>query len=109
MVRGRGKWSWGEGEGRRKGRGRAAERADGARSRSIVGDQRDGDRDLEERWPRRGAFAHQRPEQPDRGVEQRQRGDVNGRQFHIPLLRSEERRVGKECVSTCRSRWSAYH
>src|SRR3546814_12227489 len=23
--------------------------------------------------------------------------------------RSEERRVGKECVSTCRSRWSAYH
>src|SRR3546814_13891042 len=34
----------------------------------------------------------------------------------IPLLarlaaegRSEERRVGKECVSTCRSRWSPYH
>src|SRR3546814_1383840 len=27
-----------------------------------------------------------------------------------PLLaRSEERRVGKECVSTCRSRWSPYH
>src|SRR3546814_14629775 len=24
-------------------------------------------------------------------------------------LRSEERRVGKECVSTCRSRWSPYH
>src|SRR3546814_18909413 len=23
--------------------------------------------------------------------------------------RSEERRVGKECVSTCRSRWSTYH
>src|SRR3546814_13264738 len=23
-------------------------------------------------------------------------------------LRSEERRVGKECVSTCRSRWSPY-
>src|SRR3546814_2364516 len=35
-------------------------------------------------------------------------------EFHIPLLheekeRSEERRVGKECVSTCRSRWSPYH
>src|SRR3546814_7193628 len=29
----------------------------------------------------------------------------NGRQ----LPRSEERRVGKECVSTCRSRWSPYH
>src|SRR3546814_9952097 len=25
------------------------------------------------------------------------------------LNRSEERRVGKECVSTCRSRWSPYH
>src|SRR3546814_15167699 len=24
-------------------------------------------------------------------------------------IRSEERRVGKECVSTCRSRWSTYH
>src|SRR3546814_12693850 len=24
-------------------------------------------------------------------------------------LRSDERRVGKECVSTCRSRWSPYH
>src|SRR3546814_5048967 len=33
---------------------------------------------------------------------------------HLPLDRivarsSEERRVGKECVSTCRSRWSPYH
>src|SRR3546814_17030069 len=28
--------------------------------------------------------------------------DING-------ARSEERRVGKECVSTCRSRWSPYH
>src|SRR3546814_4238948 len=26
-----------------------------------------------------------------------------------PKIRSEERRVGKECVSTCRSRWSPYH
>src|SRR3546814_12014235 len=25
------------------------------------------------------------------------------------LARSEERRVGKECASTCRSRWSQYH
>src|SRR3546814_3361584 len=35
--------------------------------------------------------------------------------FHPRLViagrakRSEERRVGKECVSTCRSRWSPYH
>src|SRR3546814_11416642 len=28
---------------------------------------------------------------------------------NILLVRSEERRVGKECVSTCRSRWSPYH
>src|SRR3546814_10956558 len=29
--------------------------------------------------------------------------------FGSVLGRSEERRVGKECVSTCRSRWSPYH
>src|SRR3546814_8771066 len=34
----------------------------------------------------------------DRDLKQRVRG-----------RRSEERRVGKECVSTCRSRWSPYH
>src|SRR3546814_4273330 len=28
---------------------------------------------------------------------------------HPARQRSEERRVGKECVSTCRSRWSPYH
>src|SRR3546814_5870812 len=28
---------------------------------------------------------------------------------HLQVIRSEERRVGKECVSTCRSRWSPYH
>src|SRR3546814_18630216 len=27
----------------------------------------------------------------------------------LAAVRSEERRVGKECVSTCRSRWSPYH
>src|SRR3546814_17394270 len=31
--------------------------------------------------------------------------DCTGRLFAI-YMRSEERRVGKECVSTCRSRWS---
>src|SRR3546814_3223289 len=29
--------------------------------------------------------------------------------LRIVETRSEERRVGKECVSTCRSRWSPYH
>src|SRR3546814_11925088 len=32
---------------------------------------------------------------------------VTGEITHVD--RSEERRVGKECVSTCRSRWSPYH
>src|SRR3546814_9220732 len=37
----------------------------------------------------------------------RTRGNLN---WSTTLLyRSEERRVGKECVSTCRSRWSSYH
>src|SRR3546814_19611289 len=31
------------------------------------------------------------------------------RRWPISAKRSEERRVGKECVSTCRSRWSPYH
>src|SRR3546814_11570241 len=29
--------------------------------------------------------------------------------FALGIMRSEESRVGKECVSTCRSRWSPYH
>src|SRR3546814_1719543 len=33
----------------------------------------------------------------------------NAGQVPIVVRRSEERRVGKECVSTCRSRWCPYH
>src|SRR3546814_13688766 len=29
--------------------------------------------------------------------------------LYVEKIRSEERRVGKECVRTCRSRWSPYH
>src|SRR3546814_15244701 len=39
-------------------------------------------------------------------------GGLGDRDRHVGQphrLRSEERRVGKECVSTCRSRWSPYH
>src|SRR3546814_13264054 len=37
-------------------------------------------------------------------------GDLTLQGARFPnVLRSEERRVGKECVSTCRSRWSPYH
>src|SRR3546814_7384966 len=52
--------------------------------------------------------------QPRRGGDPRP-GAQPGRLAPAPPLlrpvrhRSEERRVGKECVSTCRSRWSPYH
>src|SRR3546814_1010522 len=39
-------------------------------------------------------------------VSTRGRKEDSGQRFYA---RSEERRVGKECVSTCRSRWSPYH
>src|SRR3546814_8086692 len=43
----------------------------------------------------------------------RRHHQVHARAQHVAVddldLRSEERRVGKECVSTCRSRWSPYH
>src|SRR3546814_16375062 len=32
-----------------------------------------------------------------------------GTDIDLTATRSEERRVGKECVSPCRSRWSPYH
>src|SRR3546814_21085849 len=35
--------------------------------------------------------------------------DAVGQGARTYLKRSEERRVGKECVSTCRSRWSPFH
>src|SRR3546814_5246392 len=34
---------------------------------------------------------------------------VGRAEMRAAAFRSEERRVGKECVSTCRSRWSPYH
>src|SRR3546814_4414860 len=55
--------------------------------------------------------------QPDRGFPGLAgRADYSGRRVarrrrrdRGTRPRSEERRVGKECVSTCRSRWSPYH
>src|SRR3546814_4223966 len=46
---------------------------------------------LEWKWPIRGSVPASQDHQ------------------HPRFRRSEERRVGKECVSTCRSRWSPYH
>src|SRR3546814_15322516 len=38
-----------------------------------------------------------------------ERVEIDRLQQQLRKARSEERRVGKECVSTCRSRWSPYH
>ena len=35
--------------------------------------------------------------------------ELNAGYFPITSVRSEECRVGKECASKCRSRWSPYH
>src|SRR3546814_5319840 len=51
-------------------------------------------------WRRNG-----RPPQRLVGVGFSSQGMFEGSHYR----RSEERRVGKECVSTCRSRWSPYH
>src|SRR3546814_12457706 len=51
---------------------------------------------------------HGRPPEPD--VRPPDRGILRGNRSPTgPPTRSEERRVGKECVSTCRARWSPYH
>src|SRR3546814_5456408 len=53
---------------------------------------------------REGEHAHDGvPQQPGHQVEAHHEEEPGDEQ------RSEERRVGKECVSTCRSRWSPYH
>src|SRR3546814_11685661 len=36
-------------------------------------------------------------------------GQLEGQQAKVRDARSEERRLGKECVGTCRSGWSPYH
>src|SRR3546814_9770388 len=45
-----------------------------------------------------------RRDRPDRAAVER-----HVERDQVMPLRSEERRVGKECVSTCRSRWSPFH
>src|SRR3546814_16618998 len=46
---------------------------------------------------------------PGGGLLRQGQNDRGGLRRGAPGSRSEERRVGKECVSTCRSRWSPYH
>src|SRR3546814_3012477 len=61
-------------------------------------------------------FAMSRPANPDSDAPHRVTRPVRRRALAGLVTvaggfgtRSEERRVGKECVSTCRSRWSPYH
>src|SRR3546814_15611482 len=64
---------------------------------------------IEQAWPRQVKF---RTESASRGFAHlvEQSGDNFPDAVRTVLsLRSEERRVGNECVSTCRSRWSPYH
>src|SRR3546814_17551160 len=57
----------------------------------------------------RGAVrSGRRANHPPRG-RPRRRGGASRPTAAVGRVRSEERRVGKECVSTCRSRWSPYH
>src|SRR3546814_11306020 len=65
--------------------------------------------------PDAGATAQLEVGEPDGGepaVQRRTRGAWGHQaldQGRPALQRSEERRVGKECVSTCKARWSPHH
>src|SRR3546814_17103366 len=59
-------------------------------------------------FPGDGFDAAIRPGEGDFNFERLQWAEVALGQDDLDS-RSEERRVGKECVSTCRSRWSPYH
>src|SRR3546814_3143754 len=77
----------------------AAGRGDGVLRREEVVGMGDSDRIDREHHPAiDGSHEHQEPQVLATGRRERGRGG-----------RSEERRVGKECVSTCRSRWSPYN
>src|SRR3546814_10667573 len=82
---------------------------------SDLGQDRDG---LSRRWPARFRTDLGREYRADAGGEEirtrsrippRHLCDVVDPRLDPGIHRSEERRVGKECVSTCRSRWSPYH
>src|SRR3546814_14980786 len=47
--------------------------------------------------------------EPTRSIDIHLTGTMERFMWSFDGKRSEERRVGKECVSTCRSRWSPYH
>src|SRR3546814_20128168 len=78
-------------------------------ARAALGpDQQDHEAEHDQRDLRRPAgIAHPQPDVEHAGGQRSHRKEVDGAE--VVEARSEERRVGKECVSTCRSRWSPYH
>src|SRR3546814_15599801 len=61
-------------------------------------------------WPiYKGRYTQRDERDPRKFLRAGVRLGRNGRRGDGAARRSEERRVGKECVSTCRSRWSPYH
>src|SRR3546814_19689409 len=59
---------------------------------------------------KRNRHDHVASERADVLVQGRDTGEIGGCEATIGApRRSEERRVGKECVSTCRARWAPYH
>src|SRR3546814_15593763 len=65
---------------------------------------------VQRRKDRRGAVQLRVAAHADRDRRQScVRAGFDARMAIAAIERSEERRVGKECVSTCRSRWSPYN
>src|SRR3546814_15044810 len=80
---------------------------DRADERQVFEQRAFGDLDLELAWWKAGFDEQLDQLLAEPGVLQLLGRDVDReRDRRVPALRSEERRVGKECVSTCRSRWS---
>src|SRR3546814_1322011 len=50
-----------------------------------------------------------RADRPESNSEQTWYMSWRAASISVAIVRSAERRVGKECVSTCRSRWSPYN
>src|SRR3546814_1196688 len=81
----------------------------GLRERSVAGEPVPGIRVVREQL---GQVIEELQVMGDDRDDRRRHGlvEIAGAERRLqPGLRSEERRVGKECVSTCRSRWSPYH
>src|SRR3546814_11341611 len=80
----------------------------GLKGRTIGGQVRPAAEIVHDILPGRGQYGLRIPRPPLRTLDPRLQ--ESGEQVAVERSeRSEERRVGKECVSTCRYRWAAYH